>query len=137
MVQDAFETWWPRIIQFFGPTDDASTHHDFAAEVGLKQMSNDGLRQAFLNSYVPKAKEYGLEIPDTPTIEYDEESNTYEIAEDELDWDEFFTVARNELDSGKGQIDARKEAQDAVAWVRESLDEYETATGGHAAGAAD
>ncbi|WP_049902808.1 1,2-phenylacetyl-CoA epoxidase subunit PaaA [Halococcus agarilyticus] len=137
MVQDAFETWWPRIIQFFGPTDDKSTHHDFAAEVGLKQMSNDGLRQAFLNSYVPKAKEYGLEIPDTPTIEHDEESNTYEIAEDELDWDEFFTVAKNELDSGKEQINARKEAQDAVAWVRESLDEYEAATGGHAPQAAD
>jgi ring-1,2-phenylacetyl-CoA epoxidase subunit PaaA len=43
MVQEAFEEWWPRILQFFGPTDDQSTHHDFADEVGLKTSSNDPL----------------------------------------------------------------------------------------------
>src|SRR6056297_2785690 len=33
-LQDAFDTWWPRILQFFGPTNDQSTHHDFASTVG-------------------------------------------------------------------------------------------------------
>lgn len=136
MVQDAFETWWPRIIQFFGPTDDKSTHHGFAAEVGLKQMTNDELRESFLNQYLPKAEKYGLEIPDTPTIEKDDEGN-YQVAEDELDWREFFQIAKNEYDPGRGQIDARKRAHEAVEWVRETLDEYETATGGHAPQAAD
>jgi ring-1,2-phenylacetyl-CoA epoxidase subunit PaaA len=135
MVQEAFETWWPRIIQFFGPTDDDSTHHGFAAEVGLKQMTNDELRESFLNQYLPKAEKYGLEIPDTPTIEQDADGN-YQVAEDELDWEEFFEIAKNEYDPGRGQIDARKRAHEAVEWVRETLDSG-TTTGGHAPQAAD
>jgi ring-1,2-phenylacetyl-CoA epoxidase subunit PaaA len=124
MTQEAFEEWWPRIIQFFGPTDDKSTHHDFSADVGLKTMTNDELRNAFLNAYVPKAKKYGLEIPDEPRIR-DNGDGTYEVVEDDLDWDEFFTIAKNDYDPGKGQINGRKKAQEAVEWVRETLDSHE------------
>jgi ring-1,2-phenylacetyl-CoA epoxidase subunit PaaA len=137
LTQEAFETWWPRILQFFGPTDDKSTHHDFAAETGLKQMSNDALRTAFLNSYLPKAKKYGLEVPDEPRIEQ-REDGSWEVAEDDLDWDEFFQIAKNEYEPGLAQIDKRKRTQEAVEWVREVLDESERAsTGSPAATAAD
>jgi ring-1,2-phenylacetyl-CoA epoxidase subunit PaaA len=124
LTQEAFEEWWPRIIQFFGPTDDKSTHHDFSADVGLKTMTNDELRNAFLNAYVPKAEKYGLEIPDEPRIR-DNGDGTYEVVEDDLDWDEFFTIAKNDYDPGKGQINGRKKAQVAVEWVREALDSHE------------
>ncbi|WP_049970675.1 1,2-phenylacetyl-CoA epoxidase subunit PaaA [Haladaptatus cibarius] len=126
LMQDAFEEWWPRIIQFFGPTNDKSTHHDFSADVGLKTMSNDDLRNAFLNAYIPKAKKYGLEIPDEPRIEYDEETSTYKVREDDLDWDEFFQIAKNSYEPGVGQINGRKNAQDAVEWVRDVMDDWET-----------
>ncbi|SIR06835.1 ring-1,2-phenylacetyl-CoA epoxidase subunit PaaA [Haladaptatus litoreus] len=126
LMQDAFEEWWPRIIQFFGPTNDKSTHHDFSADVGLKTMSNDDLRNAFLNAYIPKAKKYGLEVPDEPRIEYDEETNTYKVREDDLDWDEFFQIAKNSYEPGVGQINGRKNAQDAVEWVRDVMDDWET-----------
>jgi ring-1,2-phenylacetyl-CoA epoxidase subunit PaaA len=125
LLQEAFEEWWPRILQFFGPTDDDSTHHDFSADVGLKRMGNDELRQAFLNAYIPKAEKYGLEIPEEPRIV--EEDGTYEVIEEDLDWEEFFTIAKNEYPSGREQINGRKEAQEAVAWVRESLDDWEHA----------
>jgi ring-1,2-phenylacetyl-CoA epoxidase subunit PaaA len=125
LLQEAFEAWWPRILQFFGPTDDDSTHHDFSADVGLKRMGNDELRQAFLNAYIPKAEKYGLEIPEEPRIV--EEDGTYEVIEEDLDWEEFFTIAKNEYPSGREQINGRKEAQEAVAWVRESLDDWEHA----------
>jgi ring-1,2-phenylacetyl-CoA epoxidase subunit PaaA len=134
MTQEAFETWWPRIIQFFGPTDEKSTHHGFASEVGLKQMTNDQLRNAFLNAYIPKARKYGLEIPDQPRIR-ERDDGTYEVVEDDLDWDEFFTIAKNDYEPGVGQIDGRKAAQDAVEWVRETLDDYETSTRGQPAAA--
>jgi len=124
MTQEAFELWWPRIIQFFGPTNEKSTHHGFASEVGLKQMSNDDLRTAFLNAYIPKAEKYGLEIPDEPRISKNDDG-TYEVVEEDLDWDEFFTIAKNDYEPGVGQIDGRKAAQDAVEWVRESLDSHE------------
>jgi ring-1,2-phenylacetyl-CoA epoxidase subunit PaaA len=134
MTQEAFETWWPRIIQFFGPTDEKSTHHGFASEVGLKQMTNDQLRNAFLNAYIPKAEKYGLEIPDEPRIR-ERDDGTYEVVEDDLDWDEFFTIAKNDYEPGLGQINGRKAAQDAVEWVRDVLDDYETATRGQPAAA--
>jgi len=136
-LQDAFETWWPRIVQFFGPTDDKSTHHDFAAQVGLKLNTNDELRQAFLNAYLPKIEKYGLELPEYPRIEYDEETGQYEVREEDLNWDEFFQIAKNEFESGLGQIDSRKRAREAVAWVRESMDEYEANDGGVTPAAAD
>ncbi|MFC7058715.1 1,2-phenylacetyl-CoA epoxidase subunit PaaA [Halovenus salina] len=126
MVQEAFEEWWPRILQFFGPSDDASTHHDFAADVGLKTATNDELRNSFLNRYMEKAKTYGLEIPDEPRIR-DNGDGTYEVVEDDLDWDEFFTVSKNEYDGSIQQINGRREAQEAVEWVRNMMDDQTTA----------
>jgi len=135
LTQEAFEEWWPRILQFFGPTDDKSTHHDFSADVGLKTMSNDALRQAFLNSYVPKAKKYGLEIPDEPRIR--KEDGRWLVEEDDLDWDEFFQIAKNEYPEGLDQINGRRQAQEAVEWVRDALDNQEGAPGGPTPQAAD
>ncbi|MFW6449397.1 MAG: 1,2-phenylacetyl-CoA epoxidase subunit PaaA [Halobacteriota archaeon] len=116
MLQEAFDEWWPRIIQFFGPTDDQSTHHDFASEVGLKLKSNDQLRNEFLNAYIPKARKYGLELPDEPRIT-ERDDGTYEVVEDDLDWDEFFSIVKHEFEPGLGQINTRAAAQDAVDWV--------------------
>ena len=126
-LQEAFDEWWPRILQFFGPTDDQSTHHDFAEEVGLKTMSNDALRQAFLNAYLPKAEKYGLEIPDEPRIR--EEDGRYVVVEDDLDWDEFWTIAKNEYPAGLDQINGRANAQAAVEWVRESMETADAPAG--------
>ncbi|UHQ98953.1 1,2-phenylacetyl-CoA epoxidase subunit A (plasmid) [Natrinema zhouii] len=136
LVQEAFEEWWPRILQFFGPTDDQSTHHDFASAVGLKTASNDELRNSFLNRYMEKAKDYGLEIPDEPRIR-DNGDGTYEVVEDDLDWDEFFTVSKNEYEGSIEQINGRKEAQEAVAWVRNMMDSQVTTNDGPKQQAAD
>ncbi|WP_178917179.1 Phenylacetic acid catabolic protein [Natronomonas gomsonensis] len=124
-LQAAFEKWWPRILQFFGPTDDQSTHGEFAMDVGLKTMSNDDLRNAFLNAYVPKAEKYGLELPEYPRVEYHEADDYYEVYEEDLDWEEFFTVAKNEYPTGVGQIEKREHAQAAVEWVRDAIESPE------------
>ncbi|WP_135825895.1 1,2-phenylacetyl-CoA epoxidase subunit PaaA [Halorussus ruber] len=135
-TQAAFEKWWPRIIQFFGPTDDKSTHHDFSADVGLKTMTNDELRNAFLNAYIPKAEKYGLEIPDTPRIR-ENDDGTYEVEEDDLDWDEFFTIAKNDAPGSHEQIGKRNRTQEAVEWVRNSMDGWESKSAGKTPQAAD
>jgi ring-1,2-phenylacetyl-CoA epoxidase subunit PaaA len=136
-LQAAFEKWWPRILQFFGPTNDRSTHSDFSMAVGLKTMSNDDLRNAFLNAYLPKAEKYGLEIPDYPRVEYHADEDYYEVYEEDLDWDEFFTVARNEFPTGKGQIAKRRRAEAAVEWVREAIEDDTTAPAGTATAEGD
>jgi ring-1,2-phenylacetyl-CoA epoxidase subunit PaaA len=135
-VQETFEEWWPRIIQFFGPPNKDSTHNDFAQAVGLKTASNDDLRQAFLNAYIPKAEKHGLELPEVPRIEYDEHSGRYELAYDDLDWDEFWTIARNEYEGSHEQIGSRRQRHEAVSWVRESMENWES-EGRTAVGAAD
>jgi ring-1,2-phenylacetyl-CoA epoxidase subunit PaaA len=134
-TQEAFEEWWPRILQFFGPTDDDSTHHDFAAEVGLKSQTNDELRNGFLNAFLPKARKYGLEIPDEPRIR-ERDDGTYEVAEEDLDWDEFFAVSRNEYSGSEVQIGKRHDTQEAVEWVRNVLEQTERSAGGEGAPAA-
>jgi ring-1,2-phenylacetyl-CoA epoxidase subunit PaaA len=135
-TQAAFEEWWPRILQFFGPTNDQSTHHDFASKTGLKTMTNDELRNAFLNAYMPKARKYGLEIPDEPRIR-ERDDGTYEVVEDDLNWDEFWTIAKNESDGSHEQIGSRRRRQEAVAWVRDALTAAETAGAGTTPQAAD
>jgi ring-1,2-phenylacetyl-CoA epoxidase subunit PaaA len=135
LLQEAFDEWWPRIIQFFGPTDDQSTHHDFAADVGLKRMTNDELRNAFLNQYLPKARKYNLEIPEHPRIRKCDDG-TYAVEEDDLNWDEFFAIAKNEFEPGRGQIDSRARARDAVEWVRDAIDGTGPATDDQTAGTA-
>jgi ring-1,2-phenylacetyl-CoA epoxidase subunit PaaA len=90
-------------------------------------MSNDALRQAFLNAYLPKAEKYGLEIPDEPRIR--EEDGRYVVVEDDLDWDEFWTIAKNEYPAGLDQINGRANAQEAVEWVRESMETADAPAG--------
>ncbi|WP_313695697.1 Phenylacetic acid catabolic protein [Halorarum halobium] len=134
-TQETFDEWWPRILQFFGPTNDESTHDDFAQQVGLKTVSNDELRNSFLNMYVPKAEKYGLEIPDHPRL-FEREDGTMAVREDDLDWDEFWTISKNEYEGSHEQIGSRRRRQDAVDWARQSLDSWESGAGA-AAGAAD
>ena len=136
-LQAAFEKWWPRILQFFGPTNDRSTHTDFSMAVGLKTMTNDDLRNAFLNAYLPKAEKYGLELPEYPRVEYHAEEDYYEVYEEDLDWDEFFTVARNEFPTGKGQIAKRRRAEAAVEWVHEAIEGETAAPAGTATAEGD
>lgn len=120
-VQETFEEWWPRILQFFGPTNDESHHDEFAQQVGLKTVSNDDLRNSFLNMYVPKAENYGLEIPDEPRI-YERDDGTMAVRESDLDWDEFWTIAKNDYEGSHEQIGSRRRRQAAVEWVRSALD---------------
>ncbi|MFC7069721.1 Phenylacetic acid catabolic protein [Halobaculum lipolyticum] len=128
-TQETFEEWWPRILQFFGPTNDQSTHNDFAMEVGLKTVTNDELRNSFLNMYVPKAEKYGLEIPEYPRI-FERDDGTMAVRESDLDWDEFWTIAKNDSEGSHEQIGSRARRQEAVAWVRDSLDNWEGSAAG-------
>ncbi|UIP00589.1 1,2-phenylacetyl-CoA epoxidase subunit A [Halobaculum sp. CBA1158] len=128
-TQEIFEEWWPRILQFFGPTNDESTHDGFAQEVGLKTTSNDELRNSFLNMYIPKAEKYGLEIPEYPRI-FERDDGTMAVREDDLDWDEFWAIARNDYEGSREQIGSRARRQEAVEWVRDSLESWEDGAAG-------
>ena len=66
------------------------------------------------------------------------DDGTYDVVEDDLDWGEFAAIARNEYEPGLDRINGRKQAQEAVGWVRDVLDEGEArAAGGDTQQAAD
>ena len=67
MAQDALNRWWWPSLMMFGPPDGESTHSEQSSRWKIKLVSNDGLRQKFVDQTVPQADYLGLTIPD-PTI---------------------------------------------------------------------
>jgi ring-1,2-phenylacetyl-CoA epoxidase subunit PaaA len=104
LVQDAFETWLPRILAYFGPPD-GDTHRDSALyRFGLKVASNDAIRQEWLAKIIPVFEKLGVRVD--PALTYlDEESGTWWYAAP--DWAEVKTMLRDggpRLEQWRSQI---------------------------------
>src|SRR5437762_752966 len=62
LVRDALERWWGPLMQMHGPRTDPAKDRDLAW--CIKNKDNETLRQEFLNVYVPRLREIGLEPAD-------------------------------------------------------------------------
>ena len=62
MVQDAVNRWWWPSLMMFGPHDSDSTNRD-SMKWGIKRISNDELRQKFVDATVPQAQLLGVRCP--------------------------------------------------------------------------
>jgi ring-1,2-phenylacetyl-CoA epoxidase subunit PaaA len=72
LVQDAFDTWLPRVLAYFGPSD-ADTYRDNPMyRFGLKVESNDALRQTWLTKIMPVFRKLGVHV-DPSLACYDED----------------------------------------------------------------
>ncbi|CAI08125.1 1,2-phenylacetyl-CoA epoxidase subunit PaaA [Aromatoleum aromaticum] len=121
MVQDAVNRWWWPSIMMFGPHDKDSTHSAQSSRWGIKRISNDDLRQKFVDATVEQAKVLGVTMPD-PELKWNEARGHYDFGV--IDWDEFWNVVNGH---GQGNVDrlaARVKAWDDGAWVREAALEY-------------
>ena len=76
------------------------------------------MRQQFLNMYVPKIWDLGLEIPD-PALKKNEETNRWEYTEP--DWDEFKRVINGDGPCNKERLAVRRMAEEKGRWVRKAL----------------
>ncbi|SDH92218.1 ring-1,2-phenylacetyl-CoA epoxidase subunit PaaA [Alteribacillus persepolensis] len=121
MLQDAVNRWWPALLMFFGP-DSASTTGSSKQEVTTKykirKSSNEELRQAFLDKYLPRVFSLGLTIPDE-TLRYDEEKE-YWIYQ-QPDWNEFKKIISNNGPRSKERIRLREISYEKNRWVRQAL----------------
>src|SRR2546428_10050439 len=52
MVQDAVNRWWWPSLMMFGPHDSESQHSEQSMRWGIKRISNDDLRQKFVDACV-------------------------------------------------------------------------------------
>lgn len=121
MAQDALNRWWWPSLMMFGPPDEASTHSAQSMRWKIKLVSNDGLRQKFVDQTVPQADYLGLRVPDDH-LQWNEERGHYEFGP--IPWEEFHQVVRGNGPCNHERLEARRQAHADGAWVRAGLDAY-------------
>jgi ring-1,2-phenylacetyl-CoA epoxidase subunit PaaA len=121
MAQDALNRWWWPSLMMFGPRDAESPNTEQSVKWKLKRKTNDELRQQFIDQTVPQADILGLTIPD-PDLKWNEERQHYDFGE--IDWNEFWQVVKGHGPCNKQRLDARKNAWDKGAWVRDAAMAY-------------
>jgi ring-1,2-phenylacetyl-CoA epoxidase subunit PaaA len=121
MAQDALDRWWWPSLMMFGPHDSESTHSEKSIEWKIKRISNDDLRQQFVDMTVPQADYLGLTIPD-PDLKWNEERDHYDFGP--IDWDEFWAVVKGHGPMNRERIAHKRRAWDEGAWVREAAAAY-------------
>ena len=101
----------------FGPPDGESVHGAQSARWGIKRISNDDLRQKFIDATVEQAKVLGVSLPD-PDLKWNEARGHHDFGP--IDWDEFWRVVGGDGPCNKERLGARVKAWDDGAWVREA-----------------
>ena len=64
MCQDSINRWWWPSLMMFGPKDSESTHSDQSMKWKIKRMSNDELRQRFVDMIAEQIKVLNMTLPD-------------------------------------------------------------------------
>ncbi|MGZ5846010.1 MAG: 1,2-phenylacetyl-CoA epoxidase subunit PaaA [Ramlibacter sp.] len=121
MVQDAVDRWWWPSIMMFGPPDDQSPNSAQSMRWGIKRVSNDELRQRFIDATVEQARVLGVTLPD-PDLKWNEERQSNDFGR--IDWDEFWNVVNGNGPCNRERLAARVKAWDDGAWVREAALAY-------------
>ena len=117
MVQDAVNRWWWPSVMMFGPPDDQSPNSAQSMRWGIKRVSNDELRQKFIDAAVEQAKVLGVTLPD-PELKWNEARRANDHGP--IDWDEFRRVIAGDGPCNRERLAARVAAADEGAWVREA-----------------
>jgi len=115
MAQDALNRWWWPVVMMFGPSDRESVHSAQTMKWGIKRISNDDLRQKFIDATVPQAELLGLTIPD-PALKWNAGRGHYDHGE--IDWKEFRQVVEGDGPCNRERMAARVAAHEKGAWVR-------------------
>jgi ring-1,2-phenylacetyl-CoA epoxidase subunit PaaA len=105
----------------FGPPDDQSPNTAQSMRWGIKRVSNDELRQRFIDAAVEQAKVLGVTLPD-PELKWNEERQHHDFGR--IDWDEFWRVVNGNGPCNRERLAARVDAWDEGEWVREAALAY-------------
>ena len=117
MAQDAFNRWWWPSLMMFGPPDAESPHTAQSVRWRIKRLTNDELRQKFVDVTVEQAKVLGLEMPDKDLF-WNEERGHYDYGA--INWEEFWNVVKGNGPCNKQRLETRKKAWEEGQWVRDA-----------------
>ncbi|UJB33379.1 1,2-phenylacetyl-CoA epoxidase subunit PaaA [Chromobacterium sp. Beijing] len=121
MVQESVNRWWWPVLMMFGPPDRDSVHSASSMQWGIKRISNDDLRQKFVDAIVPQAEVLGITLPD-PALVWNEARGHYDFGEP--DWTEFKRVLAGDGPCNRERMTARVRAHEEGAWVRAAARAY-------------
>ncbi len=116
MLQEAANNWWEPTLMFFGPPTPAE--QDDAIVWGVKEKTNETLRQAWLSGYVKQIRELGITIPD-PNLRFDETTKTWEYTMP--DWTKLASIVTGHGPASKQRLGFRQLSYDESAWVRQAV----------------
>jgi len=117
MVQDAVNRWWWPSLMMFGPPDADSPNSAQSMRWGIKRISNDALRQKFVDACVQQAQVLGVTLPD-PELRWNEERQQHDFGT--IDWAEFWRVVNGHGPCNTERLATRVKAWDDGAWVRDA-----------------
>ena len=80
-------------------------------------MTNDELRQKFVDMAVEQVKVLGMTLPDEK-LKWNAARKHYDFGE--INWDEFWNVVKGNGPCNKQRLEARRKAHAEGAWVREA-----------------
>lgn len=117
MAQEALNRWWWPTLMMFGPKDSESPNTEQSMKWRIKRFTNDELRQKFVDMMVPQAEFLGLTVPDEKA-KWNETRQAYDFGE--VDWNEFWSVVKGNGLCNHDRLQARVQAHEEGAWVREA-----------------
>ncbi len=117
MVQEAVNRWWWPSLMMFGPPDADSPNSEQSMRWGIKRISNDDLRQKFVDATVEQAKTLGVAMPD-PELKWNEARQHFDFGA--IDWSEFWSVVNGDGPCNRERLAARVKAWEDGVWVREA-----------------
>ncbi|WBA41222.1 1,2-phenylacetyl-CoA epoxidase subunit PaaA [Hymenobacter canadensis] len=117
MAQEALNRWWWPTLMMFGPADADSPNTEQSMKWRIKRFTNDELRQKFVDMMVPQAEFLGLTVPDEK-VQWNEARQAYDFGE--VNWEEFWNVVKGNGLCNQERLQARVDAWDQGAWVREA-----------------
>jgi ring-1,2-phenylacetyl-CoA epoxidase subunit PaaA len=118
MAQDALNRWWWPALMMFGPSDADSVHSAQSMAWRIKLLSNDELRQKFVDQTVPQADYLGITVPD-PDLKWNEERGHYDFGA--IDWSEFWDVVKGNGPCNRDRLRTRVKAWEDGEWFRDAL----------------
>ena len=117
MAQESLNRWWWPALMMFGPSDNDSVHSEQSMKWKIKRISNDELRQQFVDITVPQAEMIGLTVPDKD-LKWNDSTGHYDFGA--INWEEFYNVIKGNGPCNFDRIEARKNAKENGKWVRDA-----------------
>ncbi len=117
MLQGAIDRWWPAMMFFFGPREMGASSRRML-DYRIRTMTNEELRQKFINRYAPRIQALGVSIPD-PALKQDPATGQWSYTDPDWDWFSY-VVHHNAGPRSADRLGLRREAHDGLRWAREA-----------------